>query len=318
MTQFQIECIESKTEGTSKQYGRFIIDPLEPGQGITVGNSLRRTLLSDIQGTAIVAVRIAGVNHEFSTITGVREDVLEILLNLKEIVLKSYTNETQIGRLRVQGPAVITAGLLDLPSDVEVIDNRQYIATICNNTIFEMEFKIEKGYGYQLVENYNNDNTIDFLQIDAVFMPVKKFNYIVKEKRINSQLIQEKLILDLWTNGSLSPQQAISEGSKILTNLFNPLTNISFKPTRKIDEKKNKAIHQVLIEELKLSVRAYNCLKRAQIHSISDLLDYSQEELLEIKNFGQKSAEEVIDALRNRLGINLPKEKTLNNNQISI
>jgi len=278
MTNFQIECIDSKTEGTCKQYGRFIIDPLQPGQGITIGNSLRRTLLSDIKGTAITAVRIAGVNHEFSTITGVREDVLEILLNLKEIVLKSTTNESQIGRLRVQGPAVITAGLLDLPTEIEVIDNRQYIATICNNTIFEMEFRIEQGYGYNLVENYNHEKSIDFLQIDAVFMPVKKFNYTIQEKRINSQLIQEKLILDLWTNGSLSPQQAISEGSKILTNLFHPLTNINFKPTQ---------------------------------NSISDLLDYSQEELLEIKNFGQKSAEEVIEALRNRLGINLPKDKSI-------
>jgi len=314
MTHFQIECIESKTEGTSKQYGRFIIDPLQPGQGITVGNSLRRTLLSDIKGTAITAVRIAGVNHEFSTITGVREDVLEILLNLKEIVLKSKTNESQIGRLRVQGPAVITAGLLDLPPEIEVVDNRQYIATICNNTIFEMEFRIEQGYGYKLVDNYSHGQSIDFLQIDAVFMPVKKFNYTIQEKRINSQLIQEKLILDLWTNGSLSPQQAISEGSKILTNLFHPLTNINFKPAQKIDENKNNTINQVLIEELKLSVRAYNCLKRAQINSISDLLDYSQEELLEIKNFGQKSAEEVIEALRNRLGINLPKDKSITQN----
>ncbi len=314
MTHFQIECIESKAEGTSKQYGRFIIDPLQPGQGITVGNSLRRTLLSDIKGTAIIAVRIAGVNHEFSTITGVREDVLEILLNLKEIVLKSKIDEPQIGRLRVQGPAVITAGLLDLPPEIEIVDKRQYIATICNNTIFEMELRIEQGYGYKLVENYSHEKSIDFLQIDAVFMPVKKFNYTIQEKRINSQLIQEKLILDLWTNGSLSPQQAISEGSKILTNLFHPLTNINFKPTQKIDDNKNNTINQVLIEELKLSVRAYNCLKRAQIHSISDLLDYSQEELLEIKNFGQKSAEEVIEALRNRLGINLPKDKSITQN----
>ena len=314
MAHFQLECIESKTEDTNQQYGRFILEPLKPGQGITVGNSLRRTLLADIKGTAIVEVRIAGVNHEFSTITGVREDVLEILLNLKEVVLKSYNNETQIGRLRVQGPAVVTAGLLDLPPDVEVIDKRQYIATICNNTIFEMEFRVEQGYGYKLVDNYKTDKSLDFLQIDAVFMPVKKVNYTIQEKRINSQLIQEKLILDIWTNGSLSPQQAIVESSKILTNLFHPLTNIHFKPTQPIKENNNNSINQILIEELKLSVRAYNCLKRAQIHSISDLLDYSQEELLEIKNFGQKSAEEVIDALKNRLGINLPKEKSINDN----
>nr|YP_010728927.1 RNA polymerase alpha subunit [Lithothamnion corallioides]WEA77073.1 RNA polymerase alpha subunit [Lithothamnion corallioides] len=314
MTHFQIECIESKTEGTRKQYGRFILEPLKQGQGTTVGNSLRRTILSDLEGTAIVAVRIAGVNHEFSTITGVREDVLEILLNLKEVVLKSYTNEPQIGRVRVQGPAVITAGLFDLPPEIEIIDHRQYIATICNNTIFEMEFRIEKGHGYRLVDGNISEKSIDFLQIDAVFMPVKRFNYIVQEKRINSKIIQEKLILEIWTNGSVCPQEAISEGSKILTNLFHPLTNINFQPIENENEKNEQQINQVLIEELKLSVRAYNCLKRAQIHSISDLLDYSQEDLLEIKNFGQKSAEEVIEALKNRLGINLPKEKTIKNN----
>ena len=314
MTHFQIECIESKTEDTNQQYGRFVLEPLKPGQGITIGNSLRRTLLADIKGTAIVDVRIAGVNHEFSTITGVREDVLEILLNLKEVVLKSNSDESQIGRLRVQGPAVITAGLLDVPPEIEIIDRRQYIATICNNTIFEMEFRIEQGYGYKLIDNYTNNKALDFLQIDAVFMPVKKVNYTVQEKRINTKLIQEKLILDIWTNGSLSPQHAISEGAKILTSLFHPLTNIDFQPIQPTEDHNNHSINQILIEELKLSVRAYNCLKRAQIHSISDLLDYSQEELLEIKNFGQKSAEEVIDALKNRLGINLPKEKSINHN----
>lgn len=314
MTHFQIECTESVTEGTSRQYGCFALDPLQPGQGITIGNSLRRTLLSNLKGTAIVAVRIAGVNHEFSTITGVREDVLEILLNLKEIVLTSVTDEAQIGRLRVQGPAVVTAGLLELPPEIQIIDGRQYIATICNNTIFEMEFRIEQGYGYKLADNYSKEKSIDFLQIDAVFMPVKKINYRVQEKRINSKLIQEKLILEVWTNGSISPQQAISEGSRALVKLLHPLTNISFSQVQQIEDASSNGINQVLIEELQLSVRAYNCLKRAKIHSISDLLDYSQEELLEIKNFGQKSAEEVIEALRNRLGINLPKEKHFNSN----
>lgn len=314
MTHFQIECLESTTEGTRKQYGRFILGPLKQGQSITLGNSLRRTVLSDLEGTAIVAVRIAGVNHEFSTITGVREDVLEILLNLKEVVLKSYSHEPQIGRIRVQGPAIITAGLFDLPPEIEIVDHRQYIATICNNTIFEMEFRIEKGNGYRLVDRNISEKSIDFLQIDAVFMPVKKFHYIVQEKRVDSKIIQEKLILEIWTNGSISPQEAISEGSKILTNLFHPLTNINFEPLDTEIENNEHRINQVLIEELKLSVRAYNCLKRAQIHSISDLLDYSQEELLEIKNFGQKSAEEVIEALKNRLGINLPREKVLKNN----
>nr|YP_009398532.1 RNA polymerase a-subunit [Lophocladia kuetzingii]ARW67718.1 RNA polymerase a-subunit [Lophocladia kuetzingii] len=309
MTHFQIECIESKTKGAREQYGHFVLEPLKKGQGITIGNSLRRTILSDLQGTAIVAVRIAGVNHEFSTITGVREDVLEIILNLKEVVLKSYNREAQIGRVRIQGPAIITAGLFELPPEIEIIDPKQYIATVCNNTIFEMEFRIEQGNGYRLVEKGIDDKSIDFLQIDAIFMPAKKFNYRIEEKKINSAIIEEKLFLEIWTNGSLSPQEAISQGANILTNLFHPLTNINFKSKNNYYESKEKQINQILIEELQLSVRAYNCLKRAEIHSIADLLDYSQEELLEIKNFGQKSAEEVIEALKNKLSINLPEEK---------
>nr|QHO64116.1 RNA polymerase subunit alpha [Lympha mucosa] len=308
MTHFHIECIESKAESARKQYGRFVLEPLKQGQGITIGNALRRTILSDLHGAAIVAVRIAGINHEFSTIAGVREDILEILLNLKEVVLKSYTDKPQIGRVRLQGPAIITSGAFDVPSEVEIIDPRQYIATICNNTIFEMEFRIEYGRGYRLVEKGIDEKAIDFLQIDAVFMPAKKFNYTIEEVRIDSQLIQEKLFIELWTNGSLSPQEALSQGATILTNLFYPLRKIDFKTIEDTDIKEQQKINQVLIEELQLSVRAYNCLKRAHIHSISDLLDYSQEELLEIKNFGQKSAEEVIEALQNRLGISLPKE----------
>lgn len=309
MTHFQIECIESITEGTSKQYGRFVLEPLKQGQGITIGNSLRRTLLADLEGAAIVAVRIAGVNHEFSTITGVREDVLEILLNLKAVVLKSHSKDTQVGRVRIQGPAIVTTGLFELPPEIEIIDPKQYIATVCNNTIFEMEFRIEKGYGYKLVDKGIDNKSIDFIQIDAVFMPTTKFNYHIEEKRIDANNIQEKLFLEIWTNGSLSPQDAISEGANILTKLFHPLTNINFQTKATDNNNIDNQIHQILIEELQLSVRAYNCLKRAQINSISDLLDYSQEELLEIKNFGQKSAEEVIDALKEKLGIYLPRDK---------
>nr|YP_009546441.1 DNA-directed RNA polymerase alpha subunit [Gelidium gabrielsonii]AYO27789.1 DNA-directed RNA polymerase alpha subunit [Gelidium gabrielsonii] len=311
MAHFHIECVESKTSGARAQYGHFVLEPLKQGQGITVGNSLRRTILSDLQGTAIVAVRIAGVNHEFSTITGVREDVLEILLNLKEVVLKSYNKEPQIGRLRIQGPAIVTAGLFELPHDIKIIDPKQYIATICNNTIFEMEFRIEQGSGYKLIEKGIDNKSIDFLQIDSVFMPATKFNYTVEEKRINSNLIQEKLYLEIWTNGSLSPQEAISQGANVLTDLFHPLKNINFEAKKENYISQEQIINSVPIEELQLSVRAYNCLKRAHIHSISDLLDYSQEELLEIKNFGQKSADEVIEALQDKLGINLPQREKI-------
>lgn len=313
MAQFEIECVESKSDTARDQYGRFILQPLDQGQGITVGNALRRVLLSDLEGSAIVAVRIAGINHEFSTIPGVREDVLEILLNLKEVVLKSYTKEPSIGRLRVQGPAIITASNFELSPDVEVIDTDQYIATICNNNILEMEFRIEPGKGYHLVEKFMDDTSVDFLQVDAIFMPVKKVNYSVEEIRYDQNSLKDKLTLEIWTNGSISPQEAIGQSSTILTNLFNPLKTIHFKSEEESFLTEGTRINQILIEELQLSVRAYNCLKRAHIHSVADLLDYSQEDLLEIKNFGQKSAEEVIDALQKRLGINLPKEKNLKN-----
>ena len=313
MAQFEIECVESKNDAARDQDGKVILQPLNQGQGITVGNALRRVLLSDLEGSAIVAVRIAGINHEFSTIPGVREDVLEILLNLKEVVLKSYSKEPSIGRLRVQGPAIITTSNFELSPDLEVIDTEQYIATICNNNILEMEFRIEPGKGYHIVEKFMDDTSVDFLQVDAIFMPVKKVNYSVEEIRYDQSSLKDKLTLEIWTNGSISPQEAIGQSSTILTNLFNPLKTIHFKSEEESFLPEGTRINQILIEELQLSVRAYNCLKRAQIHSVADLLDYSQEDLLEIKNFGQKSAEEVIDALQKRLGINLPKEKNLKN-----
>jgi len=314
MALFEIECIDSRIDGPRDHYDKFILEPLDQGQGITVGNSLRRVLLADLEGTAIVSVRIAGVNHEFSTIPGIREDVLEILLNLKEIVFKGDSNETMIGRLRVQGPAIVTANDFELPPELTLVDPKQYVATICGNNVLEMEFRIEKGRGYRLVEKGIDETSLDFLQIDSIFMPVKKVNYIVEDIRYKQNILQDRLILEVWTNGSISPKEAISQSSNILTNLFQPLKNINFKSEESQELQEDSKINQILIEELQLSVRAYNCLKRAQIHSVADLLDYSQEDLLEIKNFGQKSAEEVIDALKKRLGINLPKEKNTKTN----
>lgn len=316
MAQFEIDCIESRIDGPRDHYDKFILEPLDQGQGITIGNALRRVLLSDLEGTSIVSVRIAGVNHEFSTIPGIREDVLEILLNLKEIIFKSETRETAIGRLRVQGPAIVTASDFELPIDISLVDPKQYVATICGNNVLELEFQVDKGRGYRLVEKGNDQASIDFLQVDAIFMPVKKVNYFVEDVRYKQNLIQERLILEVWTNGSITTKEAISQSSDILTNLFNPLKRINFKPEEDPDSQEDSKINQILIEELQLSVRAYNCLKRAQIHSVADLLDYSQEDLLEIKNFGQKSAEEVIHALKKRLGINLPKEKNNKNNSV--
>ncbi|MEQ8997994.1 MAG: DNA-directed RNA polymerase subunit alpha [Coleofasciculus sp. B1-GNL1-01] len=311
MAQFQIECVESKTLKNQSQYSKFVLEPLERGQGTTVGNALRRVLLSNLEGTAITAVRIAGVNHEFATIEGIREDVLEILLNMKEVVLKSYTPGPHIGRVMITGPSTVRSAQFDLPSDVEFVDPGQYIATLADGAKLEMEFRIERGKGYRSVERGRDEtSSVDFLQLDAVFMPVTKVNYSVEDTRIDGSLEKDRLILDVWTNGSVSPQEALSQAANILVDLFNPLKDIELKPEPVGRPEDEDPTSQIPIEELQLSVRAYNCLKRAQINSVADLLDYSQEDLLEIKNFGQKSAEEVIDALQKRLGITLPHEKS--------
>lgn len=309
MAQFQIECVESNTEESRSHYSKFVLEPLERGQGTTVGNALRRVLLSNLEGTAVTAVRIAGVSHEFATVPGVREDVLEILMRMKEVILKSYSSQPQIGRLLVNGPATVTAAHFDLPSEVDVIDPTQYVATLAEGGKLEMEFRIERGKGYRTVERGREEATsLDFLQIDSVFMPVRKVNYSVEEARGDGTL-KDRLLLEVWTNGSVSPQEALSSAAGILVDLFNPLKDISLEPTDMGSDIPDDPTAQIPIEELQLSVRAYNCLKRAQVNSVADLLDYTQEDLLEIKNFGQKSAEEVMDALKQHLGLTLTESK---------
>jgi DNA-directed RNA polymerase subunit alpha len=268
-------------------------------------------LLSNLEGAAVTAMRIAGVNHEFATIPGVREDVLEIMLNLKEVVFKSYTNQPQIGRLAALGPATVVAGDFDLPSEVEVVDPNQYVATLAEGAKLEMEFRLEWGKGYQAIDRSKDEGlSLDFLQLDAAFMPVSQVNYSVEDVRIDGSQPMDRLLLEIWTNGSISPKDALSQAAEILLDLFNPLKDLKALETNLKDYSDEvNPESQIPIEELQLSVRAYNCLKRAQINSVADLLDYSQEDLLEIKNFGQKSAEEVIEALQQRLGITLPLEK---------
>ncbi len=310
MAQFQVECIESTVDDDQRHYSRFVLEPLERSQGSTIGNALRRVLLSNLEGSAITAVRIAGATHEFATIPGVREDVLDILLNMKEVVLRSYANQPQIGRLLVQGPATVTAGHFDLPSEVELVNPDQYVASVSAGHTLEMEFRIEKGRGYRAIDRSRDDSmALDFMQIDAVFMPVRKVNYSVEDAMLGGSLEKDRLVMEIWTNGSVLPQEAMSEAAAVLVDLFMPLKDINFQHSPDEAAPDADPSNQIPIEELQLSVRAYNCLKRAQINSVSDLLDYSQEDLLEIKNFGQKSAEEVIEALQVRLGITLPLEK---------
>jgi len=315
VAQFQIECVESNTEESRSHYSKFVLEPLERGQGTTVGNALRRVLLANLEGTAVTAVRIAGVTHEFATVPGVREDVLEILMRMKEVILKNHSPQAQIGRLLITGPATITATHFNLPSEVEVIDPTQYVATIAEGGKLEMEFRIERGKGYRTVERGREEATsLDFLQIDSVFMPVRKVNYSVEELRGDNSIPRDRLLLEVWTNGSISPQEALSSAAGILVDLFNPLKDISLEPTDTDANIPDDPTAQIPIEELQLSVRAYNCLKRAQVNSVADLLEYTQEDLLEIKNFGQKSAEEVVEALQRRLGITLPQERSSKHN----
>ena len=311
MAQFQIECVESTTKKNQSQYNRFVLEPLERGQGQTVGNSLRRVLLSNLPGAAVTAIRIAGVSHEFATIPGVREDVMEIMLNMKEMVLKSYTDQPQIGRLMVTGPATVTAAHFEMPSEVEVVDPNQYVATLAEGAKLEMEFRVERGIGYRAIDRSKDDaSSLDFLQIDSVFTPVSRVNYAVEDVRAEGGGLKDRLVLEIWTNGSIHPREALSEASELLANLFIPLKDLNDLETSQSEyQDEANPESQIPIEELQLSVRAYNCLKRAQINTVADLLDYSQEDLLEIKNFGAKSAEEVIEALQKRLGITLPFEK---------
>jgi DNA-directed RNA polymerase subunit alpha len=303
-----IKCLKSEKSESGSLYGQFLINPLQPGQGITIGNLLRRVLLSDLGGTTITAIRIAGVKDEFSIISGVREDILEILLNLKGVILKNKTKDPQFGRLKVQGPAVVTADSIEVPTDLEIVNPNHYIATISTSNVLEIEFKFEHGTGYKLAGQTFCDKSEDFLQIDAIFMPIQKVDFKIENVYDNSNSITERLFLDIWTNGSISPEDAISSASQFIIELFNSLMENKFTQDLDILENTNTLTPinphiNIAIEELQLSVRAYNCLKRAQINTIGDLLEYSPEKLQELKNFGRKSADEVFTTLKNKLGI---------------
>jgi len=308
MINLQIKCLKSEKTESETVYGQFLISGLRPGQGITIGNLLRRILLGDLGGTCITAVRFASLKHEFSTITGVREDILEILLNLKGIVLKSKTKEPQFGRLKIQGPAVLTANLIQLSPSVEIVNPNHYIATISTPNLLEIELKIEYGTSYKLAKQTFNNQSDGFLQIDAIFMPVKKVDFKIENVYDNSKNVSERLIIDVWTNGSITPEDAISEALEFVVNFFNSLieSKIIDETTELISDNLPVPLNpytNIPIEELKLSVRPYNCLKRAQINTIGDLLEYSPKKLQELKNFGRKSADEVFMTLKSKLGI---------------
>jgi DNA-directed RNA polymerase subunit alpha len=308
MNNISIRSLKSEKIQSGACHGQFVINSLKPGQGITIGNQLRRVLLGDLGGMAISAVRIAGVTHEFSTIPGVREDILEILLNLKSVVLKSKTKDVQFGRLKVQGPTVITADCINLPEGMEIVNRNHYIATLSTSNIIEIEFKFEYGTGYRLATQTFSEELNNYLQLDTVFMPVQKVDFKIENVYDANNNSNERLFLDIWTNGSLSPNEALESASMIIIDLFTVLIKSTIRNENDQLEQQSDSISiepytNIAIEELQLSVRAYNCLKKAQINTVGDLLQYSPEKLQELKNFGRKSADEVFSTLKNKLGI---------------
>ena len=308
MSNISIKCLKSNKIESGACYGQFVINSLNSGQGITIGNQLRRVLLGDLGSVAISAVRIAGITHEFSTIPGVREDILEILLNLKGIVLRGKIKDVQFGRLKIQGPSVITADLIQLPSNLEIVNSNHYIATISTPNILEIEFKFEYGTGYKLANQTFLDDPENYLQLDTVFMPVQKVDFKIENVYDPANKISERLLLDIWTNGSISPNEALESAIQVIIDLFTLLINNKtiIETSQLKSESEATSIEpytNIAIEELQLSVRAYNCLKKAQINTVGDLLQYSPEKLQELKNFGRKSADEVFSTLKDKLGI---------------
>ena len=308
---FQVQCLNSTTNKATEFYSKYSIGPFLKGQSTTVGNALRRVLLSNLQGLAITGVRITGIDHEFSTIPNVKEDVVDILLNLKQIVIKGNITEPILARLNVKEPGIIVADNIELPDSITFVDPRQYIASLTAKGNLEMEFLIARGQNYFTSGKLDYTIPERFLAVDAVFMPVTKVNFFFETSRNSSSFELESLILEIWTNGSIMPDEALSTSAEILENTFGLLkvtdTFATTSPTIEtpVQEEKNEHLETIFIEELELSVRAYNCLKRANVHTLSDLLKYSATDLLEFKNFGQKSADEVCENLKTRFDLNL-------------
>ena len=308
---FQVHCLDFKTKKPTELYSKYSIGPFIKGQSTTVGNALRRVLLSNLQGLAISGVRITGINHEFSTIPDVKEDVIDILLNLKQIIFKGSITEPTLARLTVKEPGIVTASNIELLGNIGLVDPRQYIASLTRKGTLEMEFLITKGQNYVVSSKMGSVLPSGFLAIDAVFMPVTNVNFFVETSKTNTSAELETLILEITTNGSITPAESLSTAAEILENTFGMLkiTESVISVDTSVDvpqiEKKDEPFEMIFIEELELSVRAYNCLKRANVHTLSDLLQYSADDLLEFKNFGQKSADEVCDSLKKRFKLEL-------------
>jgi len=306
-----IEALDLSADGT---YGKFVVEPLERGYGTTLGNSLRRVLLSSLPGYAITSVKIDGVLHEFSTIDGVKEDVTEIVLNLKGVILKIHGDGPKTIYIDASGKCEVTAGDIKVDSDVEILNPDHLIATLEEGGVLKMELTCDKGRGYVSAERNKEllQPIIGVIAIDSIYTPVLKVNYTVENTRVGQVTDYDKLSLEAWTNGTISAQEAVSLGAKILTDHLDLFVDLSDEAREtetmivKNDDSKGKVLEMV-IEELDLSVRSFNCLKRAGIHTVEDLINRTEEDMMRVRNLGRKSLEEVIAKL-DSLGLSLRKE----------
>ncbi|BCB02014.1 DNA-directed RNA polymerase subunit alpha [Rossellomorea aquimaris] len=306
----KIETVEISDDAT---YGKFVVEPLERGYGTTLGNSLRRILLSSLPGAAVTSIQIDGVLHEFSTIEGVVEDVTSIILNIKKLALKIYSDEEKTLEIDVQGEGVVTAADITHDSDVEVLNPDLHIATLSKSGHFRVRLSASRGRGYRPADqNKREDLPIGVIPIDSIYTPVSRVNYQVENTRVGQMTNYDKLSLDVWTDGSIGPKEAISLGAKILTehlNIFVGLTDEAQNAeimVEKEEDQKEKVL-EMTIEELDLSVRSYNCLKRAGINTVQELANKTEEDMMKVRNLGRKSLEEVKVKLED-LGLGLRKD----------
>ena len=310
----QIECLETPGDIT---YGKYVVEPLERGYGTTLGNALRRIMLSSLPGTAATSIKIAGVQHEFSTIPGVKEDVTEIVLNVKGLLTKLHTEGTKTVYIEAVGPCEVTAGDIKADGEVEVLNPQMHIATLDNGATLNMEITLSHGRGYVPADRNKPAQTIiGVIPVDSIYTPVYKVNYTVEPTRVGTSSDFDKLTLEVWTDGTISARDAVSLGAKILCDHFTLFTNLSetvgSKPTvvEKAEAQRNKVL-ELTIEELDLSVRSFNCLKRANINTVEDLISKTEDDMMKVRNLGRKSLEEVINKLA-MMGLSLAEDD--NNN----
>lgn len=288
----------------TENYGKFIVEPLERGYGSTLGNALRRVLLSSLPGAAVTSVKIENVSHQFSTIPGVVEDVLQIILNIKEIVIRSHTDEPKTITLKAKGKGQVKASDITHDAEIDIVNGDLVIANLESNGKLNIEMTVERGRGYVVAERNKKPNqAIGTIPIDSIFAPVLKVNVSTEEVRVGQEINYDRLILDVWTNGTTTPDEAVKESAKILARHVDMFVNLGQRAETlgvavSGKEESKESILEMNIDDLELSARSSNCLKKAGIKTVGKLLDYSEPDLMKIKNFGAKSAKEVIEKLR--------------------